>query len=117
MDVSCKCVGMLTDDVWEKRHESNRRVYDADHLAPTVTTCGGGGQESKVVEPESIRIRKLTPRECFRLMDFDDADYDAARAVNSESQLYKQAGNSIVVNCLVAILGEMIEGKETEYEQ
>lgn len=47
-----------------------------------------------------IAIRKLTPRECWRLMGFDDADFDKAQAVNSNTQLYKQAGNSIVVDVL-----------------
>lgn len=56
---------------------------------------------------ENIRIRKLTPRECWRLMGFDDEDFDKARAVNSDTQLYKQAGNSIVVNVLEAIMGNM----------
>ena len=49
-------------------------------------------------------IRKLTPRECWRLMGFDDKDFDKASKVNSNAQLYKQAGNSIVVNVLEAIL-------------
>lgn len=61
-------------------------------------------------------IRKYTPRECWRLMDFGDTDYDKAAAVNSKSQLYKQAGNSIVVNCLVAIFGRMFDGKENVYK-
>lgn len=56
---------------------------------------------------DNIRIRKLTPRECWRLMGFDDEDFDKARAVNSDTQLYKQAGNSIVVNVLEAIMGNM----------
>ncbi len=56
---------------------------------------------------ENIRIRKLTPRECWRLMGFDDEDFNKARAVNSDTQLYKQAGNSIVVNVLEAIMGNM----------
>ena len=56
---------------------------------------------------ENIRIRKLTPRECWRLMGFDDEDFDKARAVNSDTQLYKPAGNSIVVNVLEAIMGNM----------
>lgn len=56
---------------------------------------------------ENIRIRKLTPKECWRLMGFDDEDFDKARAVNSDTQLYKQAGNSIVVNVLEAIMGNM----------
>ena len=56
---------------------------------------------------ENIRIRKLTPRECWRLMGFDDEDFNKARAVNSDTQLYKQAGNSIVVNVLEAIMGNI----------
>ena len=65
----------------------------------------------------NIRIRKLTPRECWRLMDFDDADFDAASAVVSDTQLYRQAGNSIVCNVLVAIFGQMFEGKEDVYKE
>lgn len=69
---------------------------------------------------EQIRIRKLTPKECYRLMGFsdyheengklvhqDDA-FEKAEKVNSNAQLYKQAGNSIVVNCLYAIFKEMV---------
>lgn len=52
----------------------------------------------------TLRIRKLTPKECFRLMGFDDEDFHKAEAVNSNTQLYKQAGNSIVVNCIEEIL-------------
>ena len=57
------------------------------------------------------RIRKLTPRECWRLMDFSDEDFEKAEDVNSNTQLYKQAGNSIVKNVLIAIFGQMIPGK------
>ena len=52
----------------------------------------------------NLRIRKLTPKECWRLMGFGDADFEKACKVNSNSQLYKQAGNSIVVNVLESIL-------------
>ena len=62
------------------------------------------------------RIRKLTPKECWRLMDFTDEDFTKAEKVNSNTQLYKQAGNSIVVNVLVAIMGQLFEGKEQVYE-
>lgn len=234
MEISCKCVCMLSGGKWDKCKEQNRRVYSPDGVSPTITTCGGGNQEVKIAEPQpiiitgmqkhqsiktngicntlpaamgmgggytpmivepstvqkdnyiavpqatkqgyieceglcriepcigairgrntdnpsdrtagiptqqrlevggdcsntlttvqkdnvviepSIRVRKLTPRECFRLMDFTDADFDKASAVNSNSQLYKQAGNSIVVNCLTAILGQMFEGKEDYYKQ
>lgn len=56
-----------------------------------------------------IRIRKLTPRECWRLMDFSDEDFEKAQAVNSNTQLYKQAGNSIVKNVLCEVFKELIE--------
>lgn len=53
---------------------------------------------------EDMRIRKLTPRECWRLMGFSDEDFDKAKAAGiSDTQLYKQAGNSIVVDVLMAI--------------
>lgn len=67
-------------------------------------------------EPQ-YRIRKLTPLECWRLMDFTDEDFEKAAQVNSNTQLYKQAGNSIVKNVLVAILGQMIPGKENVYKK
>ena len=55
--------------------------------------------------------------ECWRLMDFTDTDFQKAATVVSNAQLYKQAGNSIVVNVLVAIIGQMIEGKEDMYKE
>lgn len=71
---------------------------------------------------ESYRIRRLTPLECWRLMGFSDEDFRAAEAdkINSDTQLYAQAGNSIVVNVLEAIFGEMLpksQGMEEEPEQ
>ena len=58
---------------------------------------------------DGLRIRKLTPKECWRLMGFDDEDFEKASRVNSNTQLYKQAGNSIVVNVLMAIFKELIK--------
>ena len=74
-------------------------------------TLAGGDQEIKVAvmdENKKRRIRKLTPPECWRLMGFDDEDFRKAEAVNSNSQLYKQAGNSIVVNVLERILRNLL---------
>lgn len=74
-------------------------------------------KDNMVMEKYSkYRIRKLTPKECWRLMNFTDEDFEKSAAVNSQTQLYKQAGNSIVVNVLVAILGQMIPGKEDVYK-
>ena len=63
------------------------------------------------------RIRKLTEKECWRLMNFSDEDFHKAASVNSRTQLYKQAGNSIVRNVLVSIFGQMLPGKEDEYKK
>lgn len=49
-------------------------------------------------------------------MDFNKGAYEKASQVNSRTQLYKQAGNAIVVNCLIGIFGQMIEGHEDDYE-
>lgn len=57
-----------------------------------------------------IRIRKLTPKECWRLMGFSDEDFRRAEAVSSDTQLYRQAGNSIAENVLVAVIGQMFDG-------
>lgn len=211
MEIKCRCIGLLTGGKWDKVLESNRRVYDAEYIAPTITCCGGGNQEVKIAEPvalrmirtdegkqlrkayengevqhgfneyrkaepradgisntlstvqkdnyiiepkiaairgrnpdnpsdrsqgmptqqrleiggecsntittvqkdnvvvePNIRVRKLTAKECWRLMGFDDDDYERAEKVVSKSQLYKQAGNSIVVNVLMAIFKEML---------
>lgn len=61
-------------------------------------------ERSGVLEAdEPIRIRRLTPRECFRLQGFTDEQFDRAAAVNSETQLYKQAGNAVTVNVVEEI--------------
>ena len=71
--------------------------------------------ESK--DGEQFGIFKLTPRECGRLMDVSDEDITKMLEVNSRSQCYKQFGNSIVVNVLVAIFGQLFEGKEDVYKE
>jgi DNA (cytosine-5)-methyltransferase 1 len=53
------------------------------------------------------KIRKLTPRETWRLMGFSDEDFEKAAAVNSQTQLYKQSGNSIVENVLMALFSQL----------
>ena len=63
--------------------------------------------ESQGVVGSDFRIRKLTPRECWRLQGFPDWAFDKAQEVNSNSQLYKQAGNSVTVNVIAAIAKEL----------
>ena len=88
-------------------HEYAKEVLSTEGLCRTLSTQSNN-LATKIKEPCNLRIRKLTPKECWRLMGFDDADFEKAAAHNSNSQLYKQAGNSIVVNVLEEIFGEML---------
>ncbi len=95
----------------------NGNVFDENGLAPTLTTNKGEGTETGVCRIESpIRIRKLTPKECFRLMGFSDENFEAAEKMVSNSQLYKQAGNSIVVDVLYYILVELYKAMPYLFE-
>lgn len=92
----------------------NGNIYGVDGMSPTISsgstsTKGNGGIGSNNAPKifNSFRIRKLTPKECWRLMGFSDDDFHKAEKVNSNTQLYKQAGNSIVVNVLEAIFKEL----------
>ncbi|HGP8218617.1 TPA: DNA (cytosine-5-)-methyltransferase [Streptococcus pneumoniae] len=110
-------------------------VYETDGIAPTIRAYQGGGLEPKIIQrghgynkggehdiaptltsnsyhennhlSDGFRIRKLTPRECWRLQGFPDWAFDKAQEVNSNSQLYKQAGNSVTVNVIAAIAKEL----------
>lgn len=93
----------------------NGNVFDENGLAPTVTTNKGEGNKIAIRE-NSIRIRKLTPKECFRLMGFSDENFEAAEKMVSNSQLYKQAGNSIVVDVLYYILVELYKAMPYLFE-
>ena len=82
-------------------NSKTRRGRIGKQVANTLLT----GESQGVVEPD-FRIRKLTPRECWRLQGFPDWAFDKAQEVNSNSQLYKQAGNSVTVNVIAAIAKE-----------
>ena len=81
------------------------RIYSPDGICPALNTVGGGGLEPKILKDG--RIRKLTPREFFRLQGIDDDLFDRAAKINSDSQLYKQAGNSVTVNVIYDIARRM----------
>lgn len=83
-------------------------VWDQDSVSPTIMTAQGGNRQPLVVDNVKWRIRKLTPKECWRLMSFSDEDCNRASKYVSDSALYKQAGNSIVTSCLVAIFYSLL---------
>lgn len=91
-----------------KGHDCIRRVYSPDGMSPTVVTAAGGGHVPKAEVAEG-RVRRITPLEAFRLMGFSDEAFARARATGiSDTELYKQAGNSIAVPCLAAIFKAML---------
>lgn len=139
----CKIVGLLGGK-FEHTLDLTRRVYDVNAVAPTITTCGGGNTEPKImeepfaldeqnsfiryetvgclktdgsspkhnnriVEPKlsAYRIRKLTEKECCRLMGVKDDDIAKIGKNLSRSAQYHMFGDSIVTSCLMAIFGKM----------
>ena len=124
-------------NIRKKGKSQSGDVVSVDSLAPTIRTMQGGNLEPKIIQRshgynqggehdvaptltsnswqennhlrDGFRIRKLTPRECWRLQGFPDWAFDKAKAVNSNSQLYKQAGNSVTVNVIEAIARRLKE--------
>jgi DNA (cytosine-5)-methyltransferase 1 len=117
---------MQVGNIMQEKNFSNPqcgRIYSTHGLSPTINTCGGGQREPKIINDmadqnaiklpselkgKKFRIRKLTPKECFRLMGVNDADIDKIQAAGiSNSGQYKLAGNSIVVDVLYHIFRKM----------
>ena len=97
----------ITDNYieWEQKGhlDVDCRAYFEEKVAPTTTTT----PKSKVLQ-NNLRIRKLTPKECFRLMGVSDEDIEKIQSSGiSNAQQYKQAGNSIVVAVLENIFKEL----------
>ena len=112
------CDGGVADLSYPSSKTRRGRVQGGENICPTITAESNGlcRLEAETIEPSDdvvaehyVRVRKLTPKECWRLMGFDDDSFERASKVCSNSQLYKQAGNSIVVDVLMAIFKEMIE--------
>lgn len=117
----CRIEPVLVGGFGEKKSNGGTQYYQQDRVYSMdgVAMC----HPSQIPDgsykylDEQYRIRKLTPKECWSLMNFSEEDFIKAAQVNSNTQLYKQAGNSIVKNVLLAILGQMIPGKEDVYRE
>ena len=92
------------DGVYINRPHQKRGVVQKDKIQTLKTSCDDLG-----VVTNNLRIRKLTPKECFRLMGVKDEDFENVRKNQSDNSLYHLAGDSIVVNVLMAIFGELFE--------
>ena len=90
-----------------RKNSNNYRVYSPKGVAPTLTATHGGGKKPRVIIGEEIR--SVTPKECFRLQGWTDDYFDKAEFVNSDSQLYKQAGNGVTVQVVEAIVKKLKE--------
>jgi DNA (cytosine-5)-methyltransferase 1 len=103
LDTACNQGVIMPLFQWGKGSRDGRMVYDKEGISPCMTSAMGmgGGYTPSVIK--DYKIRRLTPRECFRLMDFPDTFTWKV----SDSQAYKQAGNSIVVNVLYKILKQL----------
>lgn len=142
LDTRCDCLGVVVKEPSELQKEVCNKAMEKGLMTPydiidytysnarldeimngTIKTKNSSNNqiantltcnaENMGVCVPNLRIRKLTPKECWRLMGFDDEDVDKASKVCSNSQLYKQAGNSIVVNVLMAIFKELFIPKQT----
>lgn len=110
--LTCNCgasaerngVKIIEPIVCEERRDEGLRFFKGDCVGTlrTIDACG----DKRVLEPQEIRwrIRKLMPIECWKLMAFSRSDHNRAAKFVSNSALYKQAGNSIIVNCLTALM-------------
>lgn len=111
-------VGNLADEKGFKNPQRGR-VYNPIGISPNINTMGGGNLQPRIIEDfANYRIRKLTPRECFRLMGVSEKDIDNIQKSGiSKTQQYKMAGNSIVVDVLYYIFKKMFVDKSCEDTQ
>lgn len=110
-----KCeVGGVADFLYPTSKHRRGRVQGDGQISPTITAENTG--VCKVEKNMSLdqdwdnceyRIRKLTAKECYRLMDVTDEDADKMLSINSQTQCYKQAGNSLVVTMFAAVLSQL----------
>ncbi len=100
--VECR-IGGVADLSYPESETRRGRVIDGGNVSPTL--MASQNDICRIVT--QYRVRKLTPKECWRLMGFSDEDYEKAAEVNSKTQLYKQSGNSIVRDVLMAIFSQL----------
>ena len=114
-EINPKLVGGIGEKNFGKQYRQGNRVYDSNEIAMAINAQPvgntGGYSSLYAVEEEQPkirwRIRKLTPKECWRLMGFTDQDHDRAAKYTSVSARYKQAGNSICTCCLISIFSSL----------
>lgn len=99
------CAGRLTT---VKGYDIIKRVYSVGGASPTITPATGGGHIVKIMCDSNTGVRRLTPRECGRLMGFEDPEIDAIAGAYADTDLYRFFGNSVCVCVFVAILRDLL---------
>lgn len=117
LDTRCDCLGVVVDDksvgcAIRGRYDDNgnieQQIEMLDEEVSNALTATYNNKINLIAQQPNYRIRKLTPRECFRLMGVRDEDFDKVAKNQSNSSLYHLAGDSIIVNVLSAIFKEML---------
>lgn len=111
--LSDKMIGYLQSESFSgfSRKKSFERIQEKINkkgIVATITTSAGNRSTDNFIKEKNKRIRKLTPKECFRFMGVKDEDYENCAKNQSDSSLYHLAGDSIVVNVLMAIFKELL---------
>lgn len=95
--------------------KSSNLIVSKEYCSPTMN-CAGGGHTPYIMEEKPYRIRKLTPRECWRLMGVKDEDFDKVKDYLSDSILYHLCGDSIVVDVMTNMFKQMLGGDNERQE-
>lgn len=104
-------IGNLINSQGKFKNPQVGRIYSENGISPTLNTCQGGQREPKILIVNNLNncfIKKISPKESWRLMGFSDDAFEKAKSSGvSDTQLYKQAGNSIVTDVLYYIFKEL----------
>lgn len=116
LDTRCDCLGVVVQEpkvvggIGEKKSNRGTQWYEQDRIYDeNIATAISANHSFHPNYATNLRIRKLTPKECFRLMGFEDDDYTACDSVGlSKSAIYHCAGDSIVTTCLIGLFSKLI---------
>lgn len=123
LDTRCDCLGVVVKDevelvggIGEKKSNGGRqyfeqnRIYNGENIATTIPAEKSfHPYYTENASGNNLKIRKLTPKECVRLMGFEDSDYEAMRSIGmTDANIYHMAGDSIVVTVLMSIFSPLI---------
>lgn len=119
LDTRCDCLGVVVKDtpqlvggIGEKKSNGGTQYYQQDRIydSNAIAMCHPANlpSGSYMYQINDLRIRKLTPRECWRLMGVKDEDFNNVSKNQSNSSLYHLAGDSIVTTCLMGLMGELL---------